>query len=138
MTRVLIIALALTAPACGTAAPETASGSFPADPLATVASSSGKLLVEVRGAPQPLQTGTSRVQFKIRDASTGAPTVGLAISVTPWMPAMGHGASVTPSVVETEPGVYVVSDVSLFMPGTWQLRSSLSATEHVEPSFDVR
>jgi hypothetical protein len=139
MTRALVVALTLAGAACGTGGTaDVTSTSFPAAPLASVTSSTGKMLVEVRASPQPPQTGSSHVQLKVRNASTGAPVEGLAISVTPWMPAMGHGGSVTPTVTEMEPGVYVVTNLSFFMPGRWELRSTLSPTEHVEPAFDVQ
>ncbi len=82
------------------------------------------------------------MQLVITD-ETGAPQSGLTLDTTPWMPAMGHGASVTPSVSETSPGTYVVEDVDLFMPGTWELRTTIadadsgSSTDHVAPSFQI-
>jgi hypothetical protein len=55
------------------------------------------------------------------------------------MPLMGHGSSVTPLVKETGGGVYEVSDVVLFMPGLWELRTTLTGevSDHVAPQFEI-
>jgi YtkA-like len=127
---------------CGSSAPAEGSAldQFPAAALMTLPSNSGKLSIEVRTAPQqPPSRGDGSVELVIRDATTGSLETGLSLSVTPWMPAMGHGASVPPSVAETTPGIYVVSNVSFFMPGTWELRTTISnaLTDYVAPSFQI-
>jgi hypothetical protein len=71
------------------------------------------------------------------------------------MPVMLHGASIQPSVTETKPGVYLVTDVDMFMAGEWQLRTTIEApaapaspsngqaqgtgasTDHVGPIFQI-
>ena len=64
---------------------------------------------------------------------------------------MGHGTSLVPSVMETSPGIYLVTQVGLFMPGAWVLRTTISVTQagsssdpdapsasdYVEPSFEI-
>lgn len=52
---------------------------------------------------------------------------------------MGHGASVTPIVQAMGQGRYVFTDVSLFMPGEWQLRTTFSGEveDSVAPVFSV-
>jgi len=69
----------------------------------------------------------------------GASIDGLSIDVTPWMPAMGHGASVQPTVTPQGEGKYLVDNVYLFMPGVWELRSVFagSSTDRAAPSFQV-
>lgn len=130
---------------CGDSS-STSIGTFSAEPLVTVTSASGNLKVDLRTSPsQPPSRGQQSVQLVITDAATGAPKTGLDLVMTPWMPAMGHGASVTPSVTEKSPGTYVVDDVDLFMPGTWELRTTIAAasqskgtdTDHVAPSFQI-
>ena len=137
--RTLLLTLLIAG--CGSASdPSTGDPTFPADPLQTLTSDSGKLRVEVRTAPQPPTRGGQTVQLVVTDATTGAPQTGLALEVVPWMPAMGHGGSVVPSVSENPPGTYVLTNVELFMPGTWQLRTSISrdaALDHVVPSFQI-
>ena len=49
------------------------------------------------------------------------------VEVSPWMPAMGHGASYTPLVTETAAGTYKVTDVEFSMPGTWELRVKVTS-----------
>lgn len=80
------------------------------------------------------------MQLIITDATTDAPQSGLELSVVPWMPAMGHGTSVTPTVVETAPGIYDLENLVLFMPGTWQIRTQWDgpAVEKVTPTLEVR
>lgn len=109
----------------------------------TVTSDSGNLHAEVRTSPsQPPTRGEQSVQLVITNAD-GSPAAGLKLDTTPWMPAMGHGASVTPSVTETTPGTYVIDDVDFFMPGTWELRTTVSSAapsstaDHVAPSFQI-
>lgn len=115
-------------------------GAFPAAPLMMVTSTSGALAIEVRTSPeQPPTRGESTVQLVITDATTSAPRSGLTLDTVPWMPAMGHGASTTPNVVETNPGVYEIRSLELFMPGKWELRTNISGaiTDHATPSFQI-
>jgi nitrogen fixation protein FixH len=98
-------------------------------------SQSGALTVTVDGEPI---RGVNTIVYEIRDTD-GQPVDGLGFSVVPWMPAMGHGASVTPSVTPRGGGVYDVSNVVLFMPGRWELRTTFSAThDGVTPAFDIQ
>ncbi|HTA90559.1 MAG TPA: FixH family protein [Polyangiaceae bacterium] len=133
-----IAALVLLSNACG-GAPPSGSNSFPAQSLLVLNSDSGQARVEVRTAPeQPPTRGNVSMQLSITDATTGAPESGLELSAVPWMPAMGHGTSVTPTIVETSPGVYDLENLVLFMPGTWQIRTDWDASvEHVTPTFDI-
>ena len=66
---------------------------------------------------------------------------GLDVVVVPWMPVMGHGASVKPNVAHGDaPGTYVVEGLQLFMPGTWEIRTTLTrgaTPEHAAPSFQI-
>ena len=104
-------------------------------------SDSGQQHIDVRTAPeQPPTRGIVDMQLTITDATTGAPESGLELKVVPWMPAMGHGTSVTPTVVESAPGVYDLENLVLFMPGTWQIRTvwDAPAATHVTPTLDVR
>jgi hypothetical protein len=118
----------------------SATSSFPASALTTVTSDGGKLRVALHSAPyQPLVAGLQCVELVVSDPSTGATLDGLTITMTPWMPAMGHGASVTPLLTALGQGRYVFTNVSLFMPGEWQLRIQFSGQvpDSVEPTFSV-
>jgi hypothetical protein len=106
--------------------------------LAAVKSDSGSLSIvvaTVSGAS--LDRGTNSLEFEI--TSAGAGVDGLSLDVTPWMPAMGHGASVKPSVHAEGQGKYLVENVELFMPGLWQLQTTFSngVSDHAAPSFEV-
>ncbi|MEO7037780.1 MAG: FixH family protein [Polyangiaceae bacterium] len=138
----LFAAAAWLLSACsGGAAPGDSNTQFSQNPLLSLMTDSAQLSVEVRTLPsQPPVLGDSSVQLIIRDAASGEPESGLDLKVVPWMPAMGHGTAITPTVTETEPGTYDLTGVVLFMPGTWQLRTVLTGavTDHVVPSFQVR
>jgi hypothetical protein len=138
-TALLIATLAL-----GACATEDASGgadaAFPDAPYATVTTESGTLRIAVRTAPaQPPPRGVITVEYTITDPS-GRALDGLDVSVTPWMPEMGHGASVEPAIEPLGEGRYRVSNLALYMPGRWELRTSIAGevTDHVVVALDVR
>ena len=116
-------------------------GAVAAEPAATVTSDSGSYRVSVHSAPDAQPTrGVNTLQMVVTRVGDGAPAVGLELGVVPWMPAMGHGASVKPSVhAEAAPGVFTVTNVNLFMPGLWEIRTTIggSASDHVTPTFEV-
>ena len=108
-------------------------------PLLTVTSDSAALEVAVFSNPQPPVRGNLLFRYRITDAS-GAPVDGLSLEVKPWMPAMGHGASVTPTVTARGSGEYDLSNVYLVMAGQWQLQTTITggASDHAAPEFMVR
>ena len=113
----------------GSGATTNAASDFPAEPYVTVTSDQAKLRVEVRTAPsQPPVRGTSSIALRVTRPDGGAPVDGLTIEAVPWMEAMGHGTSITPSVSARGNGGYLVEPVSLFMPGAWTLRLHFSGT----------
>jgi hypothetical protein len=150
---VLVAAVAAVGGACGSSdsSSTTANGlsgpaacssttPFPASALTTLTSDQGKLAIILHSAPyQPLIVGLQCVELVVTDPSTGAGIDGLAITMTPWMPAMGHGTSVTPLLTPLGQGRYVFTDVSLFMPGVWELRTQFSGPveDSVDPTFHL-
>lgn len=111
---------------------------FPAQPLATVASEEDGLSIEVRTAPaQPPTRGLTTVELVVTDAN-GKPVDGLDLSMQPWMPQMGHGASTKPTIEAMGGGHYVVSNVALFMPGRWELRTSIGGARNDRATVDVQ
>jgi hypothetical protein len=131
---------------CASSAPPA---TFGVEPIMTLMSKSAQLSVAVRTAPQPPTRGDQSAEYAITDAATGAPVSGLTLSVVPWMPAMLHGTSVVPTVRETKPGLYVISDVDLFMAGLWELRTTITGSsgdagadagaisDYVAPQFEI-
>ena len=142
MTRPTFLPILLLVPAAllGCAGdPAGGSASFPEAPLMTMASNSGALTLEVRTAPeQPPSRGEIEVEYRITDKS-GAPALGLDLTAVPWMPVMQHGASVVPAVSDEGSGRYVVSRVELFMPGTWELRTTIAGPlqDGATPTFQI-
>jgi len=126
--------------ACSSGQTQSAAG-FPAQPLTQATSDSHRLSLELRSAPsQPPSRGDVLLELTARDTTTNELVPGLTLSVTPWMPAMGHGTSELPSVSETSPGHYELSNLVLYMAGTWELRTHLSGQtpDDVTPTFSVR
>jgi hypothetical protein len=132
--------LALAAAGCGAPPPaDPGPAVFPADALTVASSTSGSLHVEVRTDPQPPVRGAIRGQLFIVSDSTGAGVDGLDVSVLPWMPAHGHGTSVSPDVTAQGGGLYLVDQLYLYMAGTWELRTTISGAldDAAVPALEV-
>lgn len=125
----LAVALGLAmglAVGCSSSAPTTGA-TFPSEPLTTVTSNAGKLKLAVWTSPdQPPSRGVLTVKLLATDASTGVPVDGLKLDMVPEMPSMGHGTPVVPTIAASGGGVYVASDVNLFMAGRWELRVTIT------------
>ncbi|HEX7476921.1 MAG TPA: FixH family protein [Polyangiales bacterium] len=120
----LVLALA---PACGDSPSASAAALPDAGPEFTLESDDKLLQLQAYSAPfQPPTRGLSTVTLDITNAKTGAPQDGLVLDAVPWMPAHGHGTSVTTAVEAKAGGVYVVSRVNMFMGGKWDLRLGFS------------
>jgi hypothetical protein len=125
--RLALLGAALLVAACGgqTATPTAPVLEFPGAPALTLASGSGQLTVGVWWSPVQPTVGYDAAQLAITDP-TGAPVTGLTLTIVPWMPAYGHGASVEPTVSETMPGVYVATPLDFFMAGNWELKTAMA------------
>ena len=124
--------------ACSASVQQDSPFSGPA--LMDVRGDQGNLVVEMRTAPsQPPTRGNASVELVVHDATTGAPVDGLSVVVVPWMPAHGHGTSVVPTIEGEGDGRYLVTNISFFMPGDWELRTSFSGsvTDRVAPSLEI-
>jgi hypothetical protein len=113
---------------------EPSADAFPEAPYATLKTDHGALTIEVRTSPQPPSRGIISVEYTMTDTA-GRRRDDLGLAVVPWMPDMGHGASTEPAVEAKGDGRYVVSRLSLFMPGRWELRTTISGL--VEDSATV-
>ena len=126
-----LIGVFVTSAGCSSSPAAESPGTFPAAPLMSVSSAAGTLHVDVRSSPtQPPELGNGSWSYTITDTTSGQPATGLSLQVVPWMPAMGHGTSTVPSVSDMGNGVYVIDDVVLFMPGQWELRTTISGPEN--------
>jgi hypothetical protein len=111
---------------------------FPATPLSTTMTQSGKLRVEVRTSPQPPTQGGIDAEYIITDAASGEPRDGLTLQIRPWMPAFGHGA-ILATVTPEGGGKYLLTEINLFMAGLWELKTTISGpvSDYVAPQFEV-
>ncbi len=139
--RVVLFSCLFSA-ACSSGAPAPTTEGFPAPAYASLATDHTQLSVELRTAPaQPPTRGTSSAELRVHDAS-GKARDGLALTVTPWMPAHGHGTSVMPVVTPTGDGAYVVEQLAFTMPGTWELRIAMTGEggfeDHATTTIEVR
>jgi hypothetical protein len=136
----LALAVLWASTACSSPNPTSSqAGAFPAAAYTTTTSSTGALVIDVRTSPQPPSVGTNDVQLSITRASDGTPVDGLTLGVEPWMPSMGHGTSTT-TVVPQGGGMYLVTDVYLYMQGVWTLRTTISGSmsDNAAPQLDIQ
>jgi hypothetical protein len=68
-----------------------------------------------------LRAGANTLDVIIHDKDD-RDVAGAEITVTPWMPSMGHGVFEKPVVTERGGGLYSVENVNLIMAGHWELR----------------
>jgi hypothetical protein len=119
------LTLSLGAAGCASSSGDAGTPTFGGAPFATIQSDTGALSIEVRTWPaQPPDRGESAVQFTV--VRGGAPDSALAFTPELWMPDMDHGASTEPTVEIDGAGVYVFDACELFMPGRWQLRTTIA------------
>lgn len=72
-----------------------------------------------------LRMGVNTVEIIIHHA-TGGDVAQAELTVTPWMPSMGHGVMQKPFVTERGGGLYSVENVVLSMTGHWQLQVAVA------------
>jgi YtkA-like len=142
-TLALFAGVASAGVGCGSSGSEGGGApDFSGAPVAVLTTNEGSFRLEIRTElEQPPARGSNTLELRITEVSSAAPADALDIVVVPWMPVMGHGASVTPTVKHGDaPGSYVVVGVNLFMPGTWELRTTLArgtTVEHATRSFQI-
>ena len=122
-------AISFLCAACSSAPPAPSGDvTFATTPLGVASSSSGAYEVTIYPATTGLVQGLNTIEIVVTDAQA-APADGLAITLQPWMPSMGHGASTTPTITPKGSGAYVATNVALIMPGSWQLRTTVAPSE---------
>lgn len=119
--------------ACSGASPVP--DAFPLD----MASDSGAFHIEMTASPDPPVVGTDTVEVTITSTADGSPQDGLSVALVPYMPSMGHGTSAT-TVTPEGGGKYLVSEMYLFMPGVWELKTTITGpvSDHAEPTFQLQ
>jgi YtkA-like len=100
--------------------------SVPSEPMPLEAESvgmSGTMVI----TPWPARVGNNALSLTLLD-DEGAPLEGAAISVSPWMPAHGHGSR---DVVaeEADAGTYETKRLVFNMAGRWQIRVGVDTGE---------
>jgi hypothetical protein len=111
---------------------------FPQTPYTTTQTASGNYTIALRTAPnQPPTRGEMDLLLSVSDSMHMA-VDGLQLTVVPWMPAMGHGASMTPTVTPRGNGDYFVTNVVCAMPGTWELRVTGAGDDTTVISLEVQ
>ena len=72
-----------------------------------------------------LMMGVNTVEIIVHHGK-GGDVAQAAVTVTPWMPSMGHGVMGKPKITERGGGLYSVENVILSMTGHWQLLVTVS------------
>jgi len=116
------------------------SGSSTADQFPVVVTGSSGMLRVTLTAPTAPIVGTDEMELTVARISDGSPQAGLSLAVVPWMPAMDHGTSATPTVTEEGGGKYRIENLYLYMPGTWSLKTTFTGavSDHAEPTFQLQ
>ena len=81
----------------------------------------GEFTMEMVLKGKKLKQGPNALDIIVRD-KTGKSVNGAELTVTPWMPMMGHGVWDKPEVTERSDGSYHVENVKIIMNGLWELK----------------
>jgi hypothetical protein len=132
--RARVLAFLVVA-ACSSGSNGSVATTFPI----TLTSDSGALRLELTATPDPPAVGTDTFELTISNVSDGSPRDDMTVKMTPFMPSMGHGTATT-TVSPLGGGKYRVTDVYLFMPGTWELETTFSGplSDHATPTFELQ
>ena len=85
------------------------------------AADGGAFGIEMTVQGKELKMGPNTVDVLVHDKA-GREVSGAELTVTPWMPEMGHGVWDKPVVTEVGKGRYRVTNVKIIMGGLWELR----------------
>jgi hypothetical protein len=128
----LFVALA----ACGTTSSDDDSG--PLVQVASVTSQSGAFEVAMLAHSATPTRGSHSLELVVTSVQDAAPVDGLSLTLVPWMPAMGHGTAIVPTITPLGDGTYELDDVDLYMAGLWELRTTFATpTDYAAPSVQV-
>jgi len=82
-------------------------------------------------AGHDLVVGPNTVDVIVHDWSDRDVT-GATLTITPWMPTMGHGVREVPVVTEKGGGRYTVDNIVLTMGGMWELKVTVDMDSKVD------
>ena len=114
-------------------------GDAGSDDLGALEAQSGPFDGDIALDSDAPEVGDHDAELRLVDATSQA-LAGAEVTVVPFMPAHGHGSNVV-QATETEPGTYLAEQLSLFMPGVWELRIRVvdgDAEGRLAASFQVR
>lgn len=89
------------------------------------ASEKGAFGAEMLIVGKTLKVGVNSAELIIHDEND-KDLAGAKITVTPWMPGMGHGVNEEPVVIERGGGLYSIENIMLIMGGHWELRLNIA------------
>lgn len=119
-----------------TSGEQLANADFSESAGAVASSTKNDLTVSLHSLPkETLVRGNNRVQLELR-GEDGASSPELDIELETYMPAMGHGPSQQPELVEVSANRYTFDNVVLNMPGLWELHVHLSGDLRDELVFE--
>ncbi len=82
-----------------------------------------KYSVELRLKEGKFYTGANSLDLIIhKDVEKNQDMENARVTITPWMPAMGHGVHIEPVIKERGRGLYSAENVVASMRGGWELR----------------
>jgi hypothetical protein len=85
-----------------------------------------------------LMMGVNSIELIVHHA-TGGDVAQAEVSVTPWMPSMGHGVMEKPVITERGGGLYSVDNVIFSMVGHWQLQVKVTKDDKEDSAvFDFQ
>jgi hypothetical protein len=85
----------------------------------------GLFTIEMVIPEKELRMGVNSLELIVHDKQN-KDIPGAEITITPWMPTMGHGVMEKPVVMERGGGLYSVSNVVFSMTGHWQLQITVA------------
>ncbi|GFO59632.1 hypothetical protein GMST_19570 [Geomonas silvestris] len=100
----------------------------PAAAPSALRSEQGGFNLQLRLPDSGLKLGPNTADITVQDQA-GNPVEGAQLTVTPWMPSMGHGVWDKPVVKELGGGRYHVENVVIIMGGVWELKVALKKGE---------
>jgi hypothetical protein len=92
----------------------------------------GMYSIEMVVKEHELVTGINEIDVIVHEKDD-KDAVGAEVTVTPWMPEMGHGVFEDPVITERGGGLYSVENIILIMGGHWELRVKVK-TDDMEDS----